>query len=90
MHSTVSSANPAINAVISIEHPLHAAVLRNDDRAAEVLASSGIMSANQLPERLRRPLFSARPDLIGADVKMCIGCPAAWPDVLGQQPVEDI
>jgi nitronate monooxygenase len=50
---------------IVIEHPLHAAVLRNDDRAAEVLASSGIMSANQLPERLRRPLFSARPDLIG-------------------------
>ena len=40
VHSSISSANPAINAVIPIEHPLYATVLRNDNRAAEILAGS--------------------------------------------------
>ena len=46
MNSRISSRNPTINAMMSVDHALYAFVFCNDDRAAEILACSRIVSTN--------------------------------------------
>ena len=46
VRSRISGSNPTVDAMISVKHTLYAFVLCNDDRAAEILAFSRIVSTS--------------------------------------------
>ena len=90
MNSLVLRSYPSIDPVVSIENALGASILRNDDRAVEVVPGGIVVTTNEFSKSFGCPLIASRLDLLSSNTQVRELRPALWFYVLCDEPAENI